>query len=195
MACWQSFFSLTFFLKKSHSENKETLTIFAIKWLNKLQNPEDGSWYFRKPSLQQKINGAMKIITALKVAEEMNFQYPEKLIDLCLSAQNDNHACDNFNIIYVLHYANKMIDNNYRSAEIRKFALDRLAEYRNYYYPEIGGFSFLSHKSNVYYYGSKITKGLNEPDIHGTIMFLWGITIIAQILGIDKKLGFNELIP
>jgi len=189
------FSHLIFFLKNSDLEDKEALIDFAINWVNKLQNPKDGSWYRGDPSLQQKINGAMKVITALKVAERMSFKYPEKLIDLCLSAKNDEHACDNFNIIYVLHYANKAIKNNYRFEEIKEVAKKRLEIYKSYYFPEIGGFSFLPKKASQIYYGAKITKGLNEPDIHGTCMFLWGVSIIAQILEIDEALGFNELMP
>ena len=189
------FSHLLFFLRNSDLKNKEDLIIFAIDWVNKLQKHSDGSWYKGDPSLQQKINGAMKIITGLKVANKINFQYPEKIIDLCLSAKNDEHACNNFNIIYVLHYANKMADGNYRIKEIKEFAFERLGIYKQYYYPKIGGFSFLLHKANVYYYGAKITKGLDEPDIHGTVMFLWGISIISQILGIEKKLKFKEQIP
>lgn len=147
------------------------------------------------PSLQQKINAAMKIITGLKLADKMNFEYSEKLIDLCLATKKDEHACDNFNIICVLYYANKMTDGNYRVKEIKEFALDRLGIYKQYYYPKTGGFSFLPHKANVYYYGTKLTKGLDEPDIHGTCMCLWGISIISHILEIDKELGFKEQIP
>ena len=60
------------------------------------------------------------------------------------------------------------------------------------YYEDKGGFSFLIGQTNTRYYGVKIAKGLNEPDIHGTIMFVWGISIIAQILGIESELGFKE---
>ena len=189
------FSHLVFFLKNSNLENKEELIDSAIDWVNGLQNLKDGSWYQGNPNLQQRINGAMKIITGLKVTDKMNFHYSKKLIDLCLSAKNDSHACDNFNIVYVLHYASQKAVNNYRIDEIKKFAINRLAVYRSYYFPENGGFSFLPHRANVYYYGAKISKGFNEPDIHGTVMFLWGISIIAQILGIDKELEFREQIP
>lgn len=189
------FSHLIFFLRNSELINRKNLIYYGINWVEQLQHPEDGAWYKGNPNLQQKINGAMKVITALKVADRMNFKYPEKLIDLCLLARNDKHACDNFNIIYTLHYANKILRNNYRFDEIKSFATERLANYREYYFPEIGGFSFLPNKANVYYYEAKITKGLNEPDIHGTCMFLWGISIIAQILNIDKELGLKEQIP
>ncbi len=188
------FSHLLFFLNNSNLKNKAELIDFTINWINKLQNPKDGSWYKGNPNLQQKINGAMKIITGLKIVDKINFQYPEKLIDLCLCAQNDKQACDNFNIIYVLHYANEVVGKNYKLNNIKKFAQERLKIYQDCYYPQIGGFSFLPHRANIYYYGAKITKGLNEPDIHGTCMFLWGISIIAQILDINDKLKFNEQI-
>lgn len=188
------FSHLVFFLKNSDLKDKEYLINFSIDWINKLQNSRDGSWYKGNPDLQQKVNGAMKIITGLKVADKMDFQYSDKLIDLCLSAKNNEQACDNFNIIYVIHYANKITCGKYRIDEIKKFAQDRLKIYKNYYFSEIGGFSFLPNKTNICYYGAKLTKGLKEPDIHGTVMFLWGISMIAPILGFDKKLGFKELI-
>lgn len=199
------FSHLLFSIQNSDLANKDELINGAIKWINKQQKPQDGAWYQGHPSLQQKINGAMKIMTGLKVAEKMNFKYPEKLIDLCLpphqklwcggvSAKNNNHACDNFNIIYVLHYANQVAGNNYRINEIKVFAEERLEIYKRYYFPAIGGFSFLPNKANIYYYGAKITKGLNEPDIHGTCMFLQGIALAAQILGVAPVLKFKELV-
>jgi len=188
------FSHLIFFLKNSDLKNREHLINFAINSVNRLQNSENGSWYKGKPSLQQKINGAMKIIVALKVAERMNFQYPEKLIDLCLSVKNNRHACDNFNIIYVLKYTCQLTNRSYRYQEIKSFATERLNIYKKYYFPEIGGFSFCPQRANARYYGAKVTKGLNEPDIHGTCLFLWGISIISQILGFNNKLKFKEQI-
>jgi len=189
------FSHLIFFLKNSNIKDKENLIDYAIKWVNHLQKPSDGAWYLKNPSSQQKINGAMKVITAMKVANKMKFKYAKKLIDLSLNNINNEHACNNFNIIYVLKYANEMTRGNYRSNEIKEFALNRLDLYRKFYYPKIGGFSFLPNKTNQRYYGAKITRGLDEPDIHGTVMFIWGISIITQILKIDKKLKLEEVIP
>lgn len=183
------FSHLLFFL-----EDEEELIDFAIDWVNKLQNPKDGAWYKGNPSLQQKINGAMKVITGLKAADRTSFSYPEKLIDLCLKAKNDRQACDNFNIVYVLKHASELTGFSYRYQEIKDFSLKRLAIYQRYYFPEIGGFSFLPKRANIHYYGARISRGLNEPDIHGTCMFLWGISIIAQILRIENELGFKEFI-
>ncbi len=63
--------------------------------------------------------------------------------------------------------------------------------YTDYYWPGYGGFSFYKDRANDIYYGKKITKGLAEPDIHGTAMFVWGIALIDKIL----NLGLNFKIP
>jgi len=196
---WHSashFSHLLFFLQNSNLANKSALIDNAIDWIKKIQNPSDGAWYQGNPSWQEKINGAMKIITGLKAAERLNFTYPKKLVDLCLENKNKaRHGCDHLNLVYVLHYANQAAGGDYRFAEIEKCAAEKLKIYKKYYFPAIGGFSFWPNKANDRYYGVKITEGLNEPDIHGTCMFLWGISIVAQILGIDQEWGFNEHTP
>jgi hypothetical protein len=170
----------------------EHLTSCAIEWTNRLQHPQDGCWYTGIPSPRQKINGAMKIITGLIAVDRADFDYPEKLIDLCLGSVNDQDACDNFNIVLVLNYAAKLLGRNYRQHEIEKFALQRLNTYWKHYHDDKSGFSFYPHRANDVYYGARITRALNEPDIHGTSLFLWGISIIVQLLGLEKQFDFRE---
>ena len=97
-------------------------------------------------------------------------------------------ACNDFNVVYVLYCCNKAV--GYRADDIKDFCLGRLSQYRRYYHEDIGGFSFKLDKANDVYYGAKITKGLDEPDIHGTVMLLWGITLISKVLKLD--LGLRE---
>lgn len=182
--------TLLFFIYNSNLKNKEELIDEVLKWLEAIKKP-DGFWYKGNPSIQYKINGAMKILTGFDAIKRKP-AVDKKVIDQVLEAINDSHACDNFNIIYVLYHAS-LVYPDYKKEEIKKFALDRLENYKKYYYSDIGGFSFEKNKANQVYYGAKITRGLNEPDIHGTIMFLWGISIISRILEIDKELKFNYL--
>ena len=194
------FSTLLFFLHANKKlfgvcEAAEELIDYAIDWINKLQSPGDGCWYVgRNISTHEKINGAMKVITGLSVVDKLYFKYPEKLIDICLSADENQHACDCVDIVYVMHYANKLTGGNYRYNEIVDFCYKQLKSYKEHYFPDIGGFSFYKHRANQYYYSAKITRGLDEPDIHGTVLFLWSIAMISQILSIDKELGFKEFI-
>ena len=178
-----------------YEKSADGLIDYAIQWIDKLQSSEDGSWYRgRNISLHEKINGAMKVITGLKAVDRANFKYPEKLIDLCLSVTGLEQACDSLDVIYDIYYANKLTEGSYHYADIQDFCRRWLKICREHYYPDIGGFSFFRHMANQYYYGAKITRGLDEPDIHGTVLLLWGIALVSQILGIDKDLGFKEFI-
>lgn len=116
--------------------------------MNKIQHKEDGFSYIGNPSIQQKINGAMKIITGLKAVNKLKFKYPEKIIDNLLKPRNNTQACDNFNIVYVLKYCNELTKSNYRYKEIENFIYNRLKIYKQYYFPKIGGFSFIKNKAN-----------------------------------------------
>ena len=188
---------LIFFLnlnKKVHTIQNDVadyLINYAIDWVNNLQSSKDGSWYRgKKTSLSQKINGAMKVIRGLNTANNPSFKYPEKLIDLCLQINDLSHACNITNVIYVLRYANELTRGNYRFRDIQEFCNRWLNICKKHFFPDIGGFSFYFGKSNEIYYGARITRGLNEPDIHGTVMLLWGITLVSKIF--EHDLGYNE---
>jgi len=177
------------------TESADDLIDYAISWVNDFQSARDGSWYLGESIMPtQKINGAMKVITGLKAVGKPNFRYPEKLIDLCLSGTTFNQACNNLDAIYVVNSANELTRGSHRLKEIQDFGYRWLAICRGHYFADIGGFSFFKHKANQYYYGAKITAGRDEPDIHGTVLLLWGIALAAKILGIEKELGFREFI-
>lgn len=186
------FLSLARKIKQISDEEYLVLKEFSLQWINNIRQEKDGGWYLGTQSDRYVINGAMKIITGLINIQSEKFLYAKELVDTCLRSVNDEHACDNFNIIFVLNYASKVLNRSYRNEEIRLFAIDRLAKYKEHYVSEQGGFKFFPHKSNDVYYGAKISKGLNEADIHGTVLFMWGISIVVQILEIEDELGFQE---
>ena len=195
---WHScahFAILMFFLQYNdefwnRNDNKELIKT-AVDFMNKMQSSEDGCWYKGKSvPLYEKVNGAMKYLTGIHAANIYEFNYPEKLVDTALTAVNDEHACNNFNVTYCLYAANKIIPD-YRKNEVSDFLLSRLDIYKEFYYPELGGFSFHKGKANDLLYGAKISKGLKEPDIHGTSLFMFGIALIDKVL----KLGLNLKIP
>lgn len=161
----------------------DKLIEYANNWVDDLQSKDDGFWYSGGTTVKEKINGAMKILTGKMAAGILYINNHETVIDGCLGAINDGEACSNFNIIYCLYYCSRLSD--YRKKDIEDFCYNRLGIYKEFYFDEIGGFSFHKNKANDIYYGARITKGLNEPDIHGTVMFVWGIALISKILKLD----------
>ncbi len=166
----------------------------ATDFVSSLQHETDGAWYTGNPSHRQKVNGAMKVITGL-VVDDLPFEYPKQLIDLCLLQPPNKtaDACDQINQILVLRYSDKLCKHSYRHHDIEQFCLDTLDVWREYYYPQLGGFSFHKHRANDRYYGAKITRGFDEPDIHGTTMFVWGLGMMKHLIQIDELNFLHEI--
>jgi len=184
------FSHLLFFLKMNEfffpgSCDNDGLIKFAINWIFKIQSKDDGCWYWGgEVSLTQKINGAMKVLTGFHAAGIYDISYAKQLINTALSGINDKEACSNFNIVYVLYGASLVVPN-YKKDEIQKFLLNRISLYREFYHPDLGGFSFHKQKANEFFFNKRITFGKNEPDIHGTLMFTWGLSIINAMIDLD----------
>ena len=163
------------------------LTVYILDWLGGIRSGLDGCWYRGLPSIQEKINGAMKVLTGLRTIGVRDFGYIERLVDTCLMGVQDEHACDHFNIVYVL-YCCFQVNRGYREREVKEFLLDRLRFYEGYYYEGLGGFSFYRGRSSDKYYGKRVSYGRDEPDLHGTVLFMGGLSMIDEILGLGLNL-------
>lgn len=182
---------LIFFIINQHElddTKKNVLLSRVLQWVDSIQDPISGSWFRGTVDLKNQINGAMKILTAFEPIKRFDFPFAKQLIDTALRASQDEEACSNFNVVYVLYFCSKSI-SNYRSSEINEFMLKRLDLFSKFYYPSIGGFSFYQDRSNDVLYGKRIANSNAEPDIHGTVMFLWGISLINKINKLDLNLS------
>ena len=188
------FSHLIFFLKNnthlanSFDGNKTDLINYAFDEVTRYRQ-NDGSWYDKYSSDTQKVNGAMKMVTAYMAAGKTDLSMRDRLIDHCLALQTDPDACNNFNLLLVLYFCSN--NDSYRKDEIREFCFNRLQIYRGFYWEDGGGFSFHKKHANSWYYGARISQGFEEPDIHGTHLFLWGIVLITRILGLDEELQLS----
>ena len=185
---------LVFFLKMNkdffdEGEKYNELIPAIFEWLTAIHNSETGSWYIGDPSTEQKINSAMKILTAYAVLKKP-VENPEPLIDFCLASVNQADGCHNADILYVLHYCNQY--TKYRFSDIQDFCWERIKVIEKFRKPD-GGFSFYLDRSQTSMYGVPITKGLPESDIHGTVLFLWSLKMIVNILGYSDQ--FNWKMP
>jgi hypothetical protein len=184
---------LMFFLHYNHKlfglykDNYEDLIKEIDVFLAGIQSEEDGCWYLDgKINNIQKINGAMKVLTGFAVTGRKDVRWADKIIDTCLPNQNDEGACSSFDVLYALNYCSQITDH--RAEDVKAFALRKIDQYREYFYEDLGGFSFYKNRSNNRFYGAKITAGKDEPDIHGTVLYLWGLSVVAHTLGLNDSL-------
>ena len=167
MGCSQSCESLIFFLEandlltKDFSTSSPKLTNELYTIINENYRLKDGSWGKNESLAEfQRVNGSMKMVTALEAAGIRDLENPESLIDLCLKATNDKQACDHFNIICVLHFCSRI--TSYRKDEIVEFALNRLRMYEKHYWPEVGVFHSIKTDLKIIFTVQKYPVGIQN---------------------------------
>jgi hypothetical protein len=191
---------LLFFYKTNRDlgfrpEESDNLITYCLEQIDVLQQNCDGLWYKSEVSAKQKVNAAMKIISAFNIVDRKMIPYAEKIIDFMLSVKDNYYydGCDNLNSMFVLKYVFDSAGRNYRVKDIEDFCSKSLKRYEKYFYPEEEGFSFLPDNKARKYYGMQITKKFYGADLHGTLMFTWAISLIASITGICKD-RFQDII-
>ena len=154
---------------------------------------KDSGFYYRgpTPSESELINGTMKMITGFDWLG-IPIHEPEKIIDRCLEIKVSGYGCDLVDIVYVLYMCSKY--TKHRRKEILNY-FEYLEEMiANHYFQKDGGFSYSVQKSQIYYYGLRITQGLNTPDLHGTTLLLWALSMIND-LSEEKEINLHIIKP
>jgi len=171
------------------------LTSHCLEKLDSLQDEKEGLWFERSGPDRQKVNGAMKIISAFVLAQRSTIRYPEKIIDYLRSLKKAYYydGCDNLNCMYVLCHAFESTGRRYKANQVAEFCQEALKRYERYFYPAEGGFSFLPDDSPRNYYGLKVTGRFSGPDLHGTMMFTWAVALAARTLGLHGD-DFSEVV-
>jgi hypothetical protein len=166
---------------------QDKLIPLILEAVNLLQDPQTGCWGAKDASPSQRVNGSMKVITAFSFLKKP-FPYADRLIDYTLSQSNTSDGCHNVDLIYVLHSCSKI--TQHRQEEIRRFAADRIESIRPFRKAD-GGFSFFMQGTGTTYYGVQVAQGKHVSDIHGTYLFSWTLSMLADILGWREQLGWN----
>lgn len=188
------FSALCVFLESQEKQNnlyfemKKELVDFS----NSIVDSETGCYFKNNiPEKNELINGAMKVLTGLDWLGEPVHK-PDNLIETCLLIKPEGYGCDIVDIVYVLYRCSKYTD--YKKIEIDLFFQTVEELIFNHYFLEEGGFSYYVGKSQLYYYGLNISKGLKEPDIHGSTLLIWALSMIYDFRE-NSNIKFNILRP
>lgn len=149
-----------------------------IDFIYEKLNKDTGS--FHNPQVtnsREIINGAMKVITGLDWIDH-EIPLPNKLIDFCIDNMPVLEGCDVVDFIYVLYKCSNQ--NQYRIKEVNEILENLVDEIMMLFHINDKGFSYFKNKSQNYYYGTNISKGLDTADIHGTLLCTWGLNMILD---------------
>ena len=151
-----------------------------------------GTWGLAGASHEQRINGAMKMLTAYGLAGRQ-IQYPERLLDYTLDTASSENGCGILDRLFVIQQANKHVPD-YRRTDVEKIALEALNEIGKYHQDD-GGFSFSQARAQRSYYGALVSLGGKQGDLHGTLMFTWACAVVLDLLGLRNEAGWQLGIP
>jgi len=168
-------------------DNYDELIDYILQYIASVRDPKTGTWFKGNPSDYQKINGAMKIFTAL---QWLNRPYPDcqRLLDFALKQPFLEEGCGFLNRLFVVQQAAKAVPDNYRRDEIKALGIKALKVVKKFSKAD-GGFSFFINRSQQNYYGAKVSKGYKVSDLHGTTMIVWAIAIALDLLGENAPEG------
>ncbi len=175
------------FFSKMNNKNERIEHILNIL---KTYQKKDG-WYNEKPNDTKRINGIMKIFTALDIIE---YDYNNikhliyKIIDSILEINQEDEGCNIYDYVYVLA---KSVYLDYRKNECQKKLLNIYNFILSRQHTD-GGWSYFKNKTRIEMYGTKIPHGDNISDMHGTTLMCMSLWIIDHACNLN--LNLNKII-
>ncbi len=163
-----------------------------LLWLKKHQNPETGLW--GDPNSSQGVtglvNGGYHLLRGTYFQSEIELPYTENIINNCIFIYRTNnyfrHGCgegchdlDLFDLMVQTTRYNQA----YRKDEITDICKERLDEISSFQNDD-GAFSFFPHRAQTEHNYYRISAGMEESDIQGTVFYLHTIRRISEYLGI-----------
>ena len=177
-----------------NSETKEidalasSLLEAAFEESDKYLDDATGAWAKGDVSHLQRINGAMKMLTAYNWAARP-VPYPDRLLDYTLNEVSGEDGCGILDRLFVIQQAGKWAPG-YRARDVEGIALEALGEISRYRQDD-GGFSFRPNRAQHSYYGALVSLREKQSDMHGAVMFTWACAVALDLLGIREKVGWQ----
>lgn len=165
----------------------------AVNYLYDRQNPDNGVFCDDSHCASSKIGGALKIYVRLFGTMNLEIKYPERIIDTALSLLRSGEfvgVCEAHNALILLLMCGNFTD--YRINEIKSEALLALERDVHPHLMDDGGFCSNPGIYEKYIWGVKMfeTDGVEQGDIHGTMIMVQAVRVVAELLDLEDQLGF-----
>ena len=147
-----------------------------------------GAWATGDVSHVQRINGAMKMLTAYNWANRPP-PYPDRLLDYTLNEVSGEDGCGILDRLFVIQQASKWVPGH-RTCEVEGLALEALGEISRYRQWD-GGFSFRPDRAQHSYYGALVSLRERQSDMHGAVMFTWACAVALDLLGVREEVRWQ----
>lgn len=171
------------FLKMNQTLERRSNGALLESLLDQIKRSQDektGTWFTGKVTDAEKLNGAMKVLTAYQWTG-VPVPNPKELLSFNLRQSFQPEACPILNKVFVTYQVRKSLGIEYQRKEIHQMARDALELISRFARRE-GGFSYHPNCCQTHYYGASITTGKPVADLHGTAMLTWATAICVELL-------------
>ncbi len=183
---------LFFFHFQDPRGRSQELIATIYEELDRLRDPETGTWFRGHVSDSLKINGAMKILSGYQWSDRP-LSHAKELLDFSLSQPFEQHGCGFLNRLFVIYSAHRHIPG-YREDHIKENALQALHGIMRYRQSD-GVFSFYKDQAQKRYYDAWVSLGGKQGDLHGATLFTWACALCFDLLGIADLSGWQPSKP
>lgn len=180
--------------EESETESAAEELIEGIyKFYTTIADPESGGYFDGpRPSYSMLINGAMKVLTGLDWLNKP-IHYPCVLLKTAVKELPRPDGCNLVDCVYVIYRCINEMEKPIEDMKKVMDYLDEIVELIWMHHNVDGGFSYAIGAAQRWYYGMRISRGLNESDIHGTILLVWALAMIFELK--QEKLGWQVIRP
>lgn len=171
-----------------------------IEWLNRNQDEETGLWLNKnnKQGINGLVNGGYHLMRGTFFLYGRPFNMPEKIIDTIIQdiQTNENfhdnkaHGCNDLDHFFLLQKCHELVPM-YRRKEIISIAKHRKEVILDLVRCRDGGFSFWGDSAVKVHNYFKVSPGIKESDMQGTVFYLQTLISINKILS-ESNEGLRE---
>lgn len=152
--------------------------------LEDYRDQRTGTWGKGNVPDDLRVNGAMKVLTALEWMQPVGMDH-STLLRFALGRPFCADGCGFLNRLYVVQQAWKRVPEAARDetreqvGALARAALESALRFAN----ADGGFSFYKGRAQHEYYGARISAGRPVGELHGTMLMTWAVAIALDLLG------------
>lgn len=165
----------------------------AVKYLYSRQHSDTGAFCGKDHTVASAIGGILKIYVRLFGEMNLKIQYPERIIDTSIDLLRSGKlvgVCEAHNALIVLLMCRNF--TNYRLSDIKKEAL--LSIDRDFLPRLMSDGAFCSEpgvfEKKIWGVRMFETNGVEQSDIHGTMLMVQAVRVAAELLDLEQELGF-----
>lgn len=174
----------------------QELLIEIIRFLYRIQDPDDGLWGSKQVPTNQRINGAFKLFGLIQGLLDLPLPHADRIADAVIAQMYrpdyDDHVglCDELDNWTVLEQATKK-NGGHRRELVEKLAAWRIVRVLEMFSQADGGFSYWPDNCGTAFCGIDMATPKPQGEAHAAALLTPAVNVCIRVLGIDDACAWR----